>query len=231
MKIKASVLIIALGILSLGCQTPNVLAYEVEAASRATPVNQLLVMVVDKENPITEEKQVEIDSQLLYLNGSCQETNPYLYNTFLKAHTLAVPDLCGLLKEASGQNLRLVVRSAYRSPETQLNALKAANYDSTAVAFPGQSQHQTGLAFDFTSPDVNLTLTKSFATTPEGKFLQERGAEFGFVESYIANHDGIIDEPWHWVYISPELAKNYHALLEEGTIVDIFEYQSLFNQP
>lgn len=86
---------------------------------------------------------------------------------------------------------------------------------ATIIARPGTSEHQTGLAVDFTPCD------ESFGNSRGYKWLQQHAAEYGFVQRYKkAKSDitGIIDEPWHFRFVGVEHANymNEHDLcLEE----------------
>ena len=48
---------------------------------------------------------------------------------------------------------------------------KTGDAPMTAVAPPGSSEHQTGLALDVSCPSENYELEETFALTPEGKWL------------------------------------------------------------
>lgn len=78
-----------------------------------------------------------------------------------------------LFEQASLDHISLVGVSGYRSylSQKQLyeNALKR---NSTAVAAPGTSEHQSGLALDVSCPSLNFELEESFSDTKEGKWLK-----------------------------------------------------------
>ena len=111
--------------------------------------------------------------------------------------------------------------SGYRSYATQ-NAiyqakLKAAGleYTSKYVAYPGQSEHQTGLAMDVTNEaGVQKPLTQDFGQSKEGKWLQANAHVYGFIIRYPAGKEGITGynyEPWHIRYVGPDVAKIIQA--------------------
>ncbi len=110
---------------------------------------------------------------------------------------------------------KLVLISAYRSYQTQnmlfqnrVNGLKssmglenAQKKVATSTAIPGSSEHQIGLAIDFSS---NTDLSQSFANTKEGQWLNNNSWRYGFVVRYAMdkmNITGIISEPWHLRYV------------------------------
>lgn len=113
-------------------------------------------------------------------------------------------------RAAAAEGLSLYVVSGYRSYQTQESVYagwvnrdgmeQADTYSSRA----GHSDHQTGYTFDLNS------LEQSFAYTPEGIWLAEHCAEFGFIIRYPEGKEmytGYIYEPWHVRYIGKEKAK------------------------
>lgn len=97
------------------------------------------------------------------------------------------------------------VRSAYRDAERQARIYERSEKDGY-VARPGESEHQTGLAFD--------------VSTWHGPFLSEHNAvhrdwiadhcwEHGFIVRYPKGKErvtGIPSEPWHLRYVGRDVA-------------------------
>lgn len=132
----------------------------------------------------------------------------------------------GLFIQASLDGMGLVGISGYRSYKRQeelyTNALKRG---STAVAPPGTSEHQTGLALDVSCASVNLELEESFADTSEGKWLKEHAPLYGFILRYPQNKEHITGypwEPWHIRYVGESLS---HFLTLTGLTLE--EYHKL----
>ena len=79
----------------------------------------------------------------------------------------------------------------------------------------GQSEHQTGLAFDINSTRWD------FKNTIEGKWLAEHCYEYGFIIRYPENKEdktGYVYEPWHVRYVGNKVAteiKSTGLCLEE----------------
>ena len=70
---------------------------------------------------------------------------------------------------------------------------------STAPA--GSSEHQLGLAIDFS---VSSSSSVSFGNTAAGKWLKEHSWEYGFILRYQevkTGFTGIVSEPWHYRYV------------------------------
>lgn len=78
---------------------------------------------------------------------------------------------------------------------------------SEIVAIPGTSEHQTGLAIDFSSSELLQTsdpLVEDFKYTPEGEWLYNNAWKHGFILRYLPEKKditGIISEPWHFRYV------------------------------
>lgn len=132
-----------------------------------------------------------------------------------------------LFKKAREENINIYAMSGYRSYDTQ-NSIFTSNVNKYGFenanqfsAKPGQSEHQTGLAMDITSPSVNLGLVQYFGETNEGKWLKDNAAEFGFIIRYPKGKEDITEyqyEPWHVRYVGKDIAKeisNENITLEE----------------
>lgn len=83
----------------------------------------------------------------------------------------------------------------------------------TIVAYPGTSEHQTGLCCDITDY-YRETKDSSLENTDTYKWLVENCADYGFVVRYPEDKSGsadsitgIIFEPWHFRYVGVEAAK------------------------
>jgi D-alanyl-D-alanine carboxypeptidase len=120
--------------------------------------------------------------------------------------------------------------SGYRSYELQKSIFEgnAAAYGeehaNTFSARPGQSEHQTGLAFDILGSETS-TLTEDFGDTPTFAWMQENAADYGFIIRYLNEKTwatGYIYEPWHFRYVGVDLA---HIFAESGLSVE--EYAGL----
>ena len=110
--------------------------------------------------------------------------------------------------------IELYAVSGYRSFERQREIFKK-NYKRDGEiankysARPGQSEHQTGLCTDVSSPSVNYQLTTKYGETPEGMWLAEHAHEYGFIIRYLKGKEDITGyqyEPWHIRYVGVEAA-------------------------
>jgi len=112
----------------------------------------------------------------------------------------------------------LIVQSGFRSfsSQTKIHAAKVAvlgiDRGEHLAARPGFSEHQTGLAVDFSAQGVP-TLQVSFAKTKAGMWLAENAYKYGFVLRYPYGKTKITGysyEPWHFRFIGVELATAMH---------------------
>lgn len=131
-----------------------------------------------------------------------------------------------LFTQAALDCIGLVGISGYRSYSRQetlyADALKRG---SLAVAPPGASEHQTGLALDVSCALVNLRLDETFADTPEGTWLKEHAPLYGFILRYPRGKESITGypwEPWHIRYVGESLS---HFLSLTGLTLE--EYHKL----
>lgn len=104
----------------------------------------------------------------------------------------------------------LTAFSAYRTFEYQKGLFDryaaSDGYENALMysARPRFSEHETGLAFDIGGSDQSLWLKEAFEDTPEGIWLKENSAEYGFILRYPKDKTditGYIYEPWHFRYV------------------------------
>lgn len=125
-----------------------------------------------------------------------------------------------LVDGAAREGHALFVLSGFRSYQEQERILRdeVAQFGKAAaekqVAQPGHSEHQLGLAADITSNRSPYELTERFGTWPEGRWLAENAARFGYVLSYPQGKEavtGYIYEPWHIRYVGLPLSESVSA--------------------
>jgi zinc D-Ala-D-Ala carboxypeptidase len=123
--------------------------------------------------------------------------------TFL--HPRAAEGWLALKTAAARDGANLLLVSGFRSVARQTEILrqKLARQISWPEilrhsAYPGFSEHHTGLAVDLACPACP-ELIEAFETTAEFAWLSHHAAGFGFFLSYPRNNShGIAYEPWHW---------------------------------
>ena len=129
-------------------------------------------------------------------------------------------------KSALKDNISLKIVSSYRSYNSQAAIYnKNVNLHGTRIANrfsakPGQSEHQTGLAFDINQAN------REFVGTKEALWLQKNCYKFGFIIRYPRGKEsitGYVYEPWHVRYVGEKVAKEIYEsglCLEEYLGVD-----------
>ncbi|MGP7815944.1 M15 family metallopeptidase [Niallia sp. 01092] len=131
----------------------------------------------------------------------------------------AAKGLEDMFKEAKKAGINLYAVSGYRSFNRQ-TVLYDAEVQKVgkekaiqAVAYPGNSEHQTGLAMDISSESSNFLLTDEFGKTKEGKWLSENAHRFGFILRYPQGKESVTGykyEPWHFRYVGEKSAKDIY---------------------
>ena len=132
-----------------------------------------------------------------------------------------------MFEAAEADGIILYLKSVYRGYSTQSymykSRLEKVGRDDGVVAYPGSSDHQTGLGADI----LNLEWTKkdgmtpAFGQTAEARWMEEHCAEYGFIIRYMEDKEsitGIIYEPWHLRYVGEDAAQyimGNHLSLEE----------------
>lgn len=140
-----------------------------------------------------------------------------------------------MIQDAKKDKMNLVIRSGYRSYAAQKAlyekyvAIDGQTIAESYSARPGQSEHQTGLAYDIGSRESVINLSIQFGQTPEGKWLKEHAHEYGFIIRYGENQTNITGyqyEPWHIRYVGKSHAG---ILYKSGKTLE--EYLGLYKKP
>ncbi|PLR98927.1 M15 family metallopeptidase [Bacillus sp. T33-2] len=132
-----------------------------------------------------------------------------------------------MFADAKSSGIELVAVSGYRSYNRQSVLFdaevkrKGKEKAVEAVALPGNSEHQTGLAMDISSHSSKMNLTQQFGDTKEGIWLAQNAHRFGFILRYPKGKEqvtGYMYEPWHFRYVgekaAAEMYKNNWTLEE-----------------
>lgn len=120
-----------------------------------------------------------------------------------------------MFKAAENDGAMLAGVSAYRSHSTQTTLFEryvkkdGLEKARTYSAFPGTSEHETGLAIDVTSSDGKCAADNCFANTKESAWLEKHAHEYGFIIRYLKGKEDITGyqyEPWHLRYVGKDIA-------------------------
>ena len=138
------------------------------------------------------------------------------------------PALQEMMDDCRAAGLSPVICSAYRSTDrqerlynNQVDKLLALGYAraeaepeaAKAVAVPGTSEHQLGLAVDIVDLN-NQNLNESQEETAVQKWLMDHSWEYGFILRYPGGKSettGIIYEPWHYRYVGQAAAREIYT--------------------
>lgn len=136
-----------------------------------------------------------------------------------------------MMQAANDAGISLYVVTGYRSYEDQqkyytsrMELLNNSEDAKKQVQAAGCSEHQTGLAIDFTDDPSNAQPTTDFSKTDAGKWLYEHAHEYGFILRYPEGKEDITGytyEPWHYRYVGVETAT---AIYEQGPDTTFEEY-------
>ena len=145
-------------------------------------------------------------------------------NTSFQFDIRAAEDLNAMLRDARAEGLSPMICSSYRTWERQTTLFEkqvekqqatGLSYEDayekakTVVAYPGTSEHQTGLTADIVATSHQL-LDDSQADTAEQQWLMANCCKYGFILRYPlgkSEETGIIYEPWHYRYVGHEVAQ------------------------
>ena len=134
--------------------------------------------------------------------------------------------LINMFTAASNAGYQLMVSSGYRSAALQQSILNNAigsvglTAANQAVALPGQSEHQIGLATDISTISHNCYFDTCFGDTNDGQWLANNSYKYGFILRYPSGKESITGyqyEPWHFRYVGIDLAT---ALRDSGLTLD-----------
>ena len=185
---------------------------------KKTDLSKGFLILVNKYNKLDDDY---IPSDLVEIESTYGVSGKYLNSTVYDAYKK-------MWKDAKNKNLNLYIRSPYRSFKTQNSlyenyaSVDGYNKADTYSARPGYSEHQTGLAFDVTTPTTTLG---NFETTKEFTWLKENAYKYGFILRYPkdkVNITGYIYESWHYRYVGIEAAKTIYE--NNLTFEEYYEY-------
>ncbi|ANS76186.1 peptidase M15 [Paenibacillus yonginensis] len=133
-----------------------------------------------------------------------------------KMRKVAADALEEMFAGAKKDGIYLAGVSAYRSYERQKvifeNYVKRDGEEKarTYSAYPGYSEHETGLAIDVSGSDGKCAAEDCFGGTPEAEWIAKHAAEYGFILRYPEGKEDITGykyEPWHIRYVGKDIAK------------------------
>ncbi|MGR3764710.1 M15 family metallopeptidase [Rossellomorea sp. NS-SX7] len=183
-----------------------------------------ILALVNKEFALGEYKPKDlVRPKVPFVFGNQELEKAYIREEAAKA-------LEQMFAEAESQQIFLTAISGYRSYEYQEMLLNreieqfGKEKAVMAVAPPGQSEHQSGLAIDISSKSNEFQVNIEFGQTKEGKWLAENAYKYGFILRYPEDKVDITKyqyEPWHFRYVGPQAAKVIHE--NDWTLEEYFQ--------
>lgn len=220
-------------------ETPSSEEDQSSAVASDSQLDQWEEQLIDTPNSHTSDWNLVLVNRYHQLDSD-MEFEPYYTENGMILDSRIAESFEAMMADGRAEGLQFILVSSYRSLSQQ-----QANYDSVYysyinqgysveeavekteeyIALPNASEHSTGLAVDITEPVLynnnEQGLVEEFDETPEGKWLQQNAAEYGFILRYPRGkeHLTIIEyESWHFRYVGVENAryiKNNHLTLEE----------------
>lgn len=242
---KVKNLLLYLIALTLICMLFIFIIISINSKNNNQTKNESMDTTISSEYLNSKNEEVDkLDPRLILVNKSNPLSPDYIPETATTIdrkliNTMAKESFESMVNAAKQNNIYLYIVSTYRSVSYQQQIFQqavdanirngfseedAVIETSTSIAFPGTSEHNTGLAIDIVSNDwytYNDNLYEHFDQTKEYKWLNENAYKFGFIERYPKNKTditNIIYEPWHYRYVGVEHAtiiKNNNLCLEE----------------
>ena len=137
------------------------------------------------------------------------------YGHQLRAEAAKAADT--MIDAAATDGVTLLVSSAYRSYAVQQQTYQywvSVNGQQVAdqlSARPGYSEHQTGLAIDFASPE-GCRLEECYRDTLAGQWLAKNAPRYGYILRFPHGRQSVTGyrfEPWHYRYVGVQIAQEY----------------------
>lgn len=172
--------------------------------------------VVNKQRPVTPSRY-KPESLAFPAFPKSKIQNPFGLQLRTEA-ALAAEQLAAAMK-AQGIGT-LILNSGFRTYANQ-EGLYNRTRDTQGLtvaeklsARPGHSEHQLGLAADFSARGVGCVIMVCFGDTEAGIWLANNSHEFGFILRYPKGYKAITGfqyEPWHFRYVGLELASEMNS--------------------
>lgn len=162
--------------------------------------------------------KIENKNGATYINGIIIANKSYpLSSTYGNGLTSATTNAFNEMKaDAAAVGIDLYIGSGFRSYNTQKSIYNSyvkrdgKSKADTYSARPGYSEHQTGLAMDICSHNLEKSCVNSrFNNTEPANWLNQNAYLYGFILRYPSGktgETGYIYESWHYRYVGKELA-------------------------
>lgn len=158
---------------------------------------------------------------------------PYVLSTsdVIKVSSKAADQLKKMVTKAEDNGIKLYLTSGYISYKTQDDyfsdraSMVGEAEANKVIAKAGFSEHQTGLAFDFSDEPSGTATTTAFAETEAGKWLMTHAHEYGFILRYPEGKEAITGysyQPWHYRYVGKDVANAMYKISPDLTMEEYY---------
>ena len=203
------------------------------------PDDSWQLILANPDHPLPEDFEVELTD----ITGNYADI-PALDD--MKVDSRIVPALEQMFKDAKADGQNLFLRASYRTIALQqtyydwhINHYKEQGYNDEEakemtlryIAYPGCSEHHTGLAVDIISVEWQNSgkeIIDTFEETTEAQWLKENAHKYGFIMRYPKDKEEITEigyEPWHFRYVGKAHAE---AIYNSGLCLE--EYLETLNR-
>lgn len=150
----------------------------------------------------------------------------------IQVNALAADQLKAMVNAANESGVTLYLTAGYISYETQDDyfedraGMVGEAEANKVIAKAGFSEHQTGLAFDFSDNASGTATTVAFAETDAGKWLIAHAHEYGFIMRYPEGKESITGysyQPWHFRYLGADVTKAMHEISPDLTMEEYYK--------
>ena len=171
-----------------------------------------LFFLVNKENAI-DQNYVPEDLEPIKYFASDRNAN----SRYMRAE--AAEHFHQLVEAAAEEGVDIVMTTAYRSYEFQeilwnYNVGQKGEEEANKTsARPGESEHQTGLAVDLSTSEIDYRNSYDFEDTAAGRWVAENEHRFGFILRFPEGKTDITGysyEPWHLRYVGATAAADIY---------------------
>ncbi len=172
-----------------------------------------------------------------YAPADSDLSTPYLNSTtdVIRIRTAAADAAKAMKAAAAEAGVTLIVSSGYVTYKEQQDLYDSMvkllgggdnGPASTAIEKAGYSEHQTGLAIDFTNDASQATPTSAFADTPASQWLYAHAHEYGFILRYPKGKESVTGYdymPWHYRYVGTDVANAMYAISPDETFEEYYK--------
>lgn len=183
----------------------------------ALPISEVTddwLLLVNKTHPLSPDYKPHDLVRIRFLVGDHAESMRYMRSE-------AAEQFHAMAEAAAAAGHEIGIRTAYRSYAQQRDifwSYVARDGEAAANKYsarPGESEHQSGLCADVSSPSVGYRMTTDYGKAPEGMWLAQNAHRFGFIVRYPLGKEHITGyqyEPWHVRYVGREPAGEMYEL-------------------